>query len=124
MRNYANTFVLLISYFFVLLFVYASVNKILDFENFQLQIAQSRRVYQNKLWMQHFYLRSSEERILRILQYFKNLDNVDADQLFLVPFTRVQLASMSGFRVETVIRTIKNMAANKTIKLKGRRIYL
>lgn len=84
----------------------------------------ARRVYQNKLWMQHFYLRSSEERILRILQYFKNLDNVDADQLFLVPFTRVQLASMSGFRVETVIRTIKNMAANKTIKLKGRRIYL
>lgn len=36
----------------------------------------ARRVYQNKLWMQHFYLRSSEERILRILQYFKNLDNV------------------------------------------------
>ena len=41
MRNYANAFVLLISYFFVLLFVYASVNKILDFENFQVQIAQS-----------------------------------------------------------------------------------
>ncbi len=31
----------IISYFFVLLFVYAAVSKILDFENFQVQIAQS-----------------------------------------------------------------------------------
>lgn len=30
-----------VTYFFVLLFTYASVNKILDFENFQVQIAQS-----------------------------------------------------------------------------------
>ena len=31
----------IISYFFILLFVYAAVSKILDFENFQIQIAQS-----------------------------------------------------------------------------------
>lgn len=32
---------LLISYFFILLLVYASISKVLDFENFQVQIAQS-----------------------------------------------------------------------------------
>lgn len=35
------TFISITAYFFVLLFVYAAVSKILDFENFQVQIAQS-----------------------------------------------------------------------------------
>lgn len=37
----STTSISIISYFFVLLFVYAAVSKILDFENFQVQIAQS-----------------------------------------------------------------------------------
>ncbi|MBV6880459.1 tellurium resistance protein TerC [Epilithonimonas ginsengisoli] len=41
MKNYLNTFILIVSYFFILLFVYAGISKILDFENFQVQIAQS-----------------------------------------------------------------------------------
>lgn len=41
MKNYHNIIVAAISYFFILLFVYASMSKILDFENFQVQIAQS-----------------------------------------------------------------------------------
>ncbi|WDF45986.1 hypothetical protein PQ459_13870 [Chryseobacterium sp. KACC 21268] len=41
MKNYLNTYILIVSYFFILLFVYASISKILDFENFQVQIAQS-----------------------------------------------------------------------------------
>lgn len=41
MKNYLNIFILIVSYFFILLFVYAGISKILDFENFQVQIAQS-----------------------------------------------------------------------------------
>lgn len=41
MKSYLNTYILIVSYFFILLFVYASISKILDFENFQVQIAQS-----------------------------------------------------------------------------------
>lgn len=41
MKNYLNTFTSAVSYFFILLFIYASISKILDFENFQVQIAQS-----------------------------------------------------------------------------------
>lgn len=36
-----NTIVLTISYLYILLFVYASISKLLDFENFQVQLAQS-----------------------------------------------------------------------------------
>ncbi|WP_313101645.1 DoxX family protein [Epilithonimonas sp.] len=41
MKTFQNIFVKTVSYFFILLFIYASVSKLLDFENFQVQIAQS-----------------------------------------------------------------------------------
>jgi len=41
MKNFQSTFIKAVSYFFIVLFIYASVSKLLDFENFQVQIAQS-----------------------------------------------------------------------------------
>lgn len=41
MKKLSSNIPLLSSYFFILLFVYAGVSKLLDFENFQIQIAQS-----------------------------------------------------------------------------------
>lgn len=41
MKNISNTIATIISYFLILLFVYASVSKLTDFENFQVQIGQS-----------------------------------------------------------------------------------
>ncbi len=41
MKDYKSIIVKIISNFFILLFIYAAVSKLLDFENFQVQIAQS-----------------------------------------------------------------------------------
>lgn len=41
MDTIKTRFVEIVSYFFILLFCYASISKIIDFENFQIQIAQS-----------------------------------------------------------------------------------
>lgn len=41
MKTFLNIFIQTVSYFFILLFIYASVSKIVDFENFQVQIGQS-----------------------------------------------------------------------------------
>jgi len=41
MKSFKTIFVKGVSYFFILLFIYASVSKLLDFENFQVQLAQS-----------------------------------------------------------------------------------
>jgi CRP/FNR family transcriptional regulator, cyclic AMP receptor protein len=43
---------------------------------------------------------------------------------YVVPFTRQQLADMSGLRVETVIRTIKKMEGDGKLKIVGRKIKL
>jgi len=41
MKSFKSIFVKAVSYFFILLFIYASVSKLLEFENFQVQLAQS-----------------------------------------------------------------------------------
>ena len=41
MKNFKNNIILFSSYFHALLFTYAAVSKLLDFENFQIQLAQS-----------------------------------------------------------------------------------
>jgi len=41
MKTFQNIFVKIVSYFFILLFIYAGISKLLDFEDFQVQIAQS-----------------------------------------------------------------------------------
>ncbi|WP_312902724.1 MauE/DoxX family redox-associated membrane protein [Chryseobacterium taichungense] len=41
MKTFKSGFVEYVSHFFILLFCYASISKIMDFENFQVQIAQS-----------------------------------------------------------------------------------
>ncbi len=41
MKTVRTRFIEIVSYFFILLFCYASISKMMDFENFQIQIAQS-----------------------------------------------------------------------------------
>jgi CRP-like cAMP-binding protein len=70
-----------------------------------------------------------EHRIMSLITYFKNdasasakQENKKAGEQFIVPFTRQQIADMSGLRVETVIRAVKKMEAEGKIKIIGRKI--
>ncbi|GHN02666.1 Crp/Fnr family transcriptional regulator [Cytophagales bacterium WSM2-2] len=73
-----------------------------------------------------------EHRIMSLLHYFKTdstsqpkiLSSVKTDRNYIVPFTRQQLADMSGLRVETVIRTVKKMESNGKVKIIGRKISI
>src|SRR5688572_25326102 len=49
--NFRNVFIELVSLLFVLLFVYAAVSKLLDFENFQVQIEQSPLLSAFAVWI-------------------------------------------------------------------------
>ncbi len=66
-----------------------------------------------------------EHRLMTILNYFKSkLSNDKSDEEMIVPFTRQQLADMTGLRVETVIRTIKKMEAEGKLSLEDKKIKL
>ena len=64
-----------------------------------------------------------EHRIVTLLNYFKqkNIKPGTSDKI-IVPYTRQQLADMSGLRVETVIRTVKKMEKDGKLLLDGHKI--
>lgn len=70
-----------------------------------------------------------DHRIMSLLTYFKaeamtsaRKENRKIPEAYVVPFTRQQIADMSGLRVETVIRAVKKMEADGKIKIIGRKI--
>lgn len=74
----------------------------------------------------------SKHRITSLLNYLKqdeqpkntNKANPKSKENFTVPFTRQQIADMSGLRVETVIRTVKKMEEEGKLKVIGRKITI
>lgn len=62
-----------------------------------------------------------EHRILSLLKHYKE-KNYDGNGKVIIPYTRQQLANMSGLRVETVIRAVKKMEREKKLTIEGRKI--
>ena len=71
-----------------------------------------------------------EHRLTTLLQYFKSKEQrikqsaSDLRSKIIIPFTRQQLADMTGLRVETVIRTVKKMEKEGKLSLEGHKISI
>ena len=64
-----------------------------------------------------------EHRIIALLKHYKAKNaTAGSNGKFIIPYTRQQLADMSGLRVETVIRTVKKMEKEGKIALEGHKI--
>ncbi len=64
-----------------------------------------------------------EHRLMTVLTYLKSkIVKKASNESIVIPFTRQQLADMTGLRVETVIRSIKKMESAGTLKLQGHKI--
>ncbi len=71
-----------------------------------------------------------EHRILTLLKYLseeadrsgRKTKSLGPRVPYIIPFTRQQLADMSGLRVETVIRTVKKMEEEGKLKIVGHKI--
>jgi len=64
-----------------------------------------------------------EHRLLTVLKYFKSkLPKPVGKEKVIIPFTRQQLADMTGLRVETVIRAVKKMERDCKLSLEGHKI--
>lgn len=61
-------------------------------------------------------------RIVTILKYFKSKLKKQSGEKLTIPFTRKQLADMTGLRVETVIRAVKKMEKEGKLHLEGHKI--
>lgn len=106
-------------------------------ENFEIHLHMDKvlcqRLRYKSMVLSEISFHNPEHRIQNLLTYLKNESKRDDKSKspmirnkheYEVPFTRQQLADMSGLRVETVIRTIKKMEGDGKLKIVGRKIKL
>ena len=62
--------------------------------------------------------------IMTLLKYLRDNSPVEKKSQFLIPYTRQQIADMTGLRVETVIRTVKQLQKEGKLEIRQHKIYL
>ena len=65
---------------------------------------------------------SPEQRILDFLDHYKKKSSDTAERM-LIPFTRQELASLTGLRIETVIRTLRKLYQTKEVDIIDHKVY-
>ncbi|MBL7967314.1 MAG: Crp/Fnr family transcriptional regulator [Prolixibacteraceae bacterium] len=64
-----------------------------------------------------------DHRILSLIDYMKKEKGIPSTEKYEVTLTRQQIADFTGLRVETVIRSVKNLEKEGVLKLIGHKIY-
>lgn len=64
------------------------------------------------------------EKIITVIDHFEKLKKQSKSTQYEVPFTRQQLALLTGLRVETVIRTVKIMEFEDLVKIIDGKIFI
>lgn len=83
----------------------------------------SERLYQKFIMLENNSSLHPDVRLLGVFDYHKSFSS-DTDRFsFEIPLTRQQLASLTGLRVETVIRTIKVLEKQNVVKIVQGKIY-
>ena len=94
-------------------------------ENFELHLKLDyvlcQRLQYKSMVLTEISAHTPEHRLTTILKYLKSKMN-NGHEKTIIPFTRQQLADMTGLRVETVIRTIKKMEQERKLIIEERKI--
>lgn len=80
------------------------------------------RLYYKYLMLFNISSTDPQFKIKTVMDYLKATQCNDSTQTFQVPYTRQQIANLTGLRVETVIRTVKKMENENMVKIEGRKI--
>ena len=75
-----------------------------------------KRLVYKAMMLGEVAVEESEHRLRTLIEYHY-ADKGEPGKPFIVPYTRQQLADMTGLRVETVIRTIKGMAEDGVLEI-------
>lgn len=89
---------------------------------FNILQALSSRLYYKSIMAPDISSNDSQKRILTLLNYIKDQNNANQKE-YQVDLTRQQIADMTGLRVETVIRTIKELEAKQQIRIKKGKLF-
>jgi CRP-like cAMP-binding protein len=81
------------------------------------EVLSGRLIYKS-IMLTEIAVEEAEHRLTTLIEYFRRDEpKAKLGEPFRVPFTRQQLADMTGLRVETVIRSIKSMEQKGLLRL-------
>lgn len=83
----------------------------------------AKRLYYKAIMVSEISSQEPEHRILRIIDYLKQVDKVEGEFNYRLDLTRQQLADLTGLRVETVIRATKSLEKKGELQIKKRKVY-
>lgn len=90
----------------------------------KLTIHLAQRLYFKSIMVSEISSQQPEHRVLKLIDYFKGKVNcITSDQHYRVEITRQQIASLTGLRVETVIRSLKSLEKKGEILIKDHKVY-
>ena len=82
-----------------------------------------RMFYRHKM-LATLSINNPSHRIYKVLQFLKDYHQIIEPFKFLVPFSRQQIANLTGLLVETVIRNVKKLEQEDLVRISEGRIYL
>ncbi|MFC3160764.1 cAMP-binding domain of CRP or a regulatory subunit of cAMP-dependent protein kinases [Chryseobacterium arachidis] len=83
----------------------------------------AKRIHYKNLILATLGISSSVDRLTILLDYIKGFYTDQNRERFQIPYTRQQLASLSGLNIETVIRAIKKMESQNLLQIINGKIY-
>lgn len=83
----------------------------------------AKRLYYKAIMVSEISSQEPEHRILRIIDYLKQINKVEGRFTYRLDLTRQQLADLTGLRVETVIRASKSLEKKGEVQIKKRKIF-
>jgi CRP-like cAMP-binding protein len=85
------------------------------------KVLSGRLIYKSMM-LAEIAVEEAEHRLATLIEYFRKSTEPAAGGPYRVPFTRQQLADMTGLRVETVVRSIKAMEHNGVLEIEDGKI--
>jgi CRP-like cAMP-binding protein len=85
------------------------------------KVLSGRLVYKSMM-LAEIAVEEAEHRLATLIEYLRGTDPAGTTHAYRVPFTRQQLADMTGLRVETVVRTIKAMEQRGALEIEDGKI--
>jgi len=82
----------------------------------------AERMYYKYIMLYNLSFQNPVLKLKQLMDYLKSYYEDKRPYSFQIPLTRQQLASLTGLRVETVIRAIKSMEKDKILKIENRKI--
>lgn len=91
-------------------------------EHVEMTTVLAQRLYYKALMASEISSQDAEHRIIKLIDYFKELVGVAGPNSYRVNLTRQQIADLTGLRVETAIRAIKSLEKKGEVTIVDRKI--